>query len=92
MKKVIARHFAISFANMTLLNTLSFEIGVLNIRCMFFSLRINKMEHKKSASEKLVWARMKFCPYWPARIVEPPPIIGKIPNGKQCVLFFGTKE
>lgn len=40
----------------------------------------------------LVWARMRFCPYWPAKIVQTPPNMGNTPNGKECVLFFGTKE
>lgn len=43
-------------------------------------------------SDDLVWARLRFCPYWPARIVDTPPQMGKKPKGKQCVLFFGTKE
>lgn len=46
----------------------------------------------KNEQDKLVWVRMKYCPYWPARIVEAPPVMGKVPRGKTCVLFFGTKE
>lgn len=40
----------------------------------------------------LVWAKMRYCPYWPAKTVETPPNIGKTPRGKVCVLFFGTKQ
>lgn len=57
-----------------------------------------KMNIKKEKFEncekfdKLVWARMRFLPYWPAKMVESPPSMGKVPRGKSCVLFFGTKE
>lgn len=40
----------------------------------------------------LVWARMRFCPFWPGKIVDTPPVMGRTPRGKICVLFFGTKE
>lgn len=35
---------------------------------------------------------MKFCPFWPARIVNPPPEVGKGGRDQICVLFFGTKN
>lgn len=52
------------------------------------------MEGKSEISlEKcLVWAKMRYCPYWPAKFVETPSNIGKNPKGKICVLFFGTKQ
>lgn len=37
-------------------------------------------------------ARLKYCPYWPARVVSAPSSIGKTPQNKICVLFFGTKQ
>ncbi|XP_031634811.1 PC4 and SFRS1-interacting protein-like [Contarinia nasturtii] len=38
-----------------------------------------------------VWAKIKYCPFWPARIVSTPLELGKVPKNKICVLFFGTK-
>lgn len=35
---------------------------------------------------------MRYSPYWPAKLVETPPEMGKTPRGKRCVLFFGTKN
>lgn len=40
----------------------------------------------------LVWARMNYSPYWPARIVETPSFMGNTPLRKVCVMFFGTKK
>ncbi|XP_055308290.1 hepatoma-derived growth factor-related protein 2-like [Sitodiplosis mosellana] len=40
----------------------------------------------------LVWARMKYCPFWPARVVKTPPTMGRTPRNKKCVFFFGTKQ
>lgn len=50
------------------------------------------IEHKNSLENALLWAKMRYCPYWPAKKVETPPHIGKNPKGKICVLFFGTKQ
>lgn len=49
-------------------------------------------QNKISFQKCLVWAKMRYCPYWPAQTVETPPNIGKTPKGKICVLFFGTKQ
>lgn len=35
---------------------------------------------------------MKFCSYWPSRIVKTPPMMGRTPKNQTCVLFFGTKN
>lgn len=38
-------------------------------------------------------AQMRSSPYWPARIeLNPPKEVGKIPAGKICVFFFGSKN
>ncbi|XP_031635506.1 hepatoma-derived growth factor-related protein 3-like [Contarinia nasturtii] len=38
-----------------------------------------------------VWAKIKYNPYWPGRIVDPPTHIKKPPR-KFCVYFFGTNN
>lgn len=40
----------------------------------------------------LVWAKLRYCNFWPARIVAAPPELGTNPKNKICVLFFGTKN
>lgn len=64
----------------------------------------NKVQQKlKVAAEKhepneiihnLVWAKLRFCPYWPARICTAPTEMKTNGNkkGKVCVFFFGSKN
>lgn len=35
---------------------------------------------------------MKYCVFWPARIVQPPPELGKPPRRKLCAFSFGTNN
>lgn len=50
------------------------------------------IKKEKTRTGDLVWAQMKYSPYWPAKVVETPPQLGKTPPKKLCVLFFGTKQ
>lgn len=52
---------------------------------------MNIKKEQLSAGD-LVWAQMKYSPYWPAKVVETPPQMGKTPPNKSCVLFFGSKQ
>lgn len=55
-------------------------------------MKIKKEKIDDIQHNSLVWARMRFCPFWPARVVETPPALGKTPLKKVCVLFFGEKK
>lgn len=35
---------------------------------------------------------MRYCPYWPAKVVVVPPELRPAPANKVCVLFLGTKQ
>lgn len=37
-------------------------------------------------------ARLRYCVFWPAKVVATPRILGKTPANKTCVVFFGTKN
>lgn len=55
-------------------------------------MKIKKEKAEDIEFDTLVWARMRFCPFWPARVVHTPPILGRTPPKKVCVLFFGEKQ
>lgn len=42
--------------------------------------------------DKLVWAKLRFCPYWRAHICTVPPEMKSKGKGKLCVFFFGSKN
>lgn len=42
--------------------------------------------------DKLVWAKLRFCPFWPARVCTAPPEIKGRGKNKVCVFFFGSKN
>lgn len=58
---------------------------------------MNIKKEKSEIFEKLVWARMRFFPYWPAKVVDTPPGMGKILWNERVVsginiLFYLKKE
>lgn len=54
--------------------------------------RKSKTADESCPVDKLVWAKMRFCPFWPARICKPPPELKNTGKGKVCVFFFGSKN
>lgn len=54
--------------------------------------KIKKETSSETTENQLVWAGMRYCPYWPAKTVTAPPSMGKVCANKTCVLFFGTKQ
>lgn len=47
---------------------------------------------RKSINSLTDRAKMRWCVFWPSRIVTAPKEMGKPPKGKICVFFFGTKN
>lgn len=51
------------------------------------------MDFKKEILNfNLVWAKQRYSFYWPSRVVDTPPELGKTPKNQLCVFFFGTKQ
>lgn len=59
---------------------------------IFHTIQNMNIKQEKICAGDLVWAQMKYSPYWPAKVVVTPPQFGKTPSNKFCVLFFGTKQ
>lgn len=53
-----------------------------------------KVGNDKDGTNELVWAKLRFCPYWPARISAVPTEMKTNGNkkGKVFVFFFGSKN
>lgn len=47
---------------------------------------------KDNSNFDLVWAKQRYSMYWPARVMNAPPEMGKTPKNQVCVFFFGTKQ
>lgn len=60
------------------------------------TIKKNEMEKqivtKNNLIEKCVWAKLRFCSFWPARICDAPPELEGRGKKKVCVFFFGSKN
>lgn len=55
---------------------------------------MKKQNTKKNeiSFEKCVWAKLRFCPFWPVRICTAPVELKGRGKDKVCVFFFGSKN
>lgn len=79
-------------ANLSITRTLFRSIWSHFSYNLYFLIQNMNIKQEKICSGDLVWASMKYSPYWPAKVVVTPPQFGKTPSNKLCVLFFGTKQ
>lgn len=56
------------------------------------AIKTDIQHHSQIDANDLVWARIHFCPFWPAKVIETPFFMGKTPPDKICVFFFGTER
>ncbi|XP_031637027.1 putative oxidoreductase GLYR1 homolog, partial [Contarinia nasturtii] len=68
------------------------EKEIVNINIKVASQKNVEKKNQKLTGSDLVWAKQRYSCYWPARIVDTPPEMGKTPKNNVCVLFFGTKQ